>query len=215
MRRVLPFLVFSASLSFFASAAFAQEGVRTVQQTYFAGDLRRVEVDVAIASLRIEGSEGNNVEVELKLDCTRHDATKCQQRANQVQIHPRQTQDKLRLDLRNTPSGRLGGIQATMVIRMPKQLDLEVDFTGGDVNVSGLLGNVEIDTGTGAVDVTYPQTQVAKVKVALGAGSGELLLADGTKVGASGWPRSINWQGKGAATIEVDGGASYVTVRLQ
>lgn len=198
-----------------AGAAAAQEQVRKVEQTYFAGDLRRVEVDLAIASLRIEGTDGNEVQVELTLSCNRQSATKCQQRANQVQIHPRQTQDKLRIDLRNTPSGRLGGIHATMLVKMPRKLDLDVDFTGGDVNVSGLLGNIEIDTGTGAVDVTYGQDLAGKVKVALGAGSGELLLRDGTKVGASGWPRSINWQGKGASTIEVDGGASYVTVRLQ
>jgi hypothetical protein len=212
MRRSIPLLLL---LTFgIASSAAAQE-VRKVNQTYFAGDLRRVEVDLAIASLRIEGIEGTNVEVELSLECNRQSATKCAQRAAEVQIHPRQTQDKLRIDLRNTPSGRLGGIKASMVVRMPKRLDLEVDFTGGDVTAIGLLGNIEIDTGTGAVDLTYEQDLVARVKVALGAGSGELLLRDGTKVGASGWPRSINWQGKGTATLEVDGGASYVTVRLQ
>lgn len=217
MRRSIPLLMLCCFFPscFLAAAAAAQDQVRKVQQTYFAGDLRRVEVDLAIASLRIEGTEGNNVEVELTLDCTRQSATKCAQRAAEIQIHPRQTQDKLRVDLRNTPTGRLGGIHAVMVVKMPKKLDLEVDFTGGDVTVIGLLGNIEIDTGTGAVDVTYPQDLAGKVKVALGAGSGELLLRDGTKVGASGWPRSINWQGAGPATIEVDGGASYVTVRMQ
>ncbi len=214
MRRSIPLLIL-CFLPCLASAAAAQDQVRKVHQTYFAGDLRRVEVDLAIASLRIEGTDGNNVEVELTLDCTRQDATKCQQRASQIQIHPRQTQDKLRVDLRNTPTGRLGGIQASMVVKMPRNLDLEVDFTGGDVNVTDILGNIEIDTGTGAVDVTYPQDLAGKVKVALGAGSGELLLRDGSKVGASGWPRSIHWQGPGSRTIEVDGGASYVTVRLK
>lgn len=212
MFRSLPLLL----LVCLATAAAAEEQqVRKVQQTYFAGDLHRVEVDLAIASLRIEGTDGHNVEVELTLECSRQSATKCQQRANQIQIQPRATQDKLRIDLRNTPAGRLGGIKATMVVKMPRRLDLEIDFTGGDVTVLGLLGNLEIDTATGAVDVTYGQDQVSKVKVALGAGSGELLLRDGTKVGASGWPRSINWQGKGNSTVEVDGGASYVTVRLQ
>lgn len=212
MRLLFPLLVFGC----LAGAAAAQEQqVRKVQQTYFAGDLRRVEVDLAIASLRIEGSEGNNVEVELTIECSRQDATKCQQRANQIQLHPRASQDKLRIDLRNTPAGRLGGIRASMLVKMPKRLDLEVDFTGGDVTVLGLLGHIEIDTATGAVDVTYGQDLVGKVKVALGAGSGELLLRDGSKVGASGWPRSIHWQGQGQAEIEVDGGASYVTVRLQ
>ena len=211
MRRLIPLLILLCC----ASSAAAQDQVRKVQQTYFAGDLRRVEVDLAIASLRIEGTDGNNVEVELTLDCTRGDATKCQQRASEIQIHPRQTQDRLRIDLRHTPSGRLGGIQATMLVKVPRKLDLDVDFTGGDVTVLGMVGNLEIDTGTGAVDVTYPQDLVGRVKVSLGAGSGELLLPDGSKVGASGWPRSINWQGKGAATVEVDGGASYVTVRLQ
>lgn len=212
MRLLFPLLVFGC----LAGAAAAQEQqVRKVQQTYFAGDLRRVEVDLAIASLRIEGSEGNNVEVELTIECSRQDATKCQQRANQIQLHPRASQDKLRIDLRNTPAGRLGGIRASMLVKMPKRLDLEVDFTGGDVTVLGMLGHIEIDTATGAVDVTYGQDLVGKVKVSLGAGSGELLLRDGSKVGASGWPRSIHWQGQGQAEIEVDGGASYVTVRLQ
>ena len=84
-----------------------------------------------------------------------------------------------------------------MLVKIPKRLDLEVDFTGGDVTVLGMNGHIEIDTATGAVDVSYGQDLVGKVKVSLGAGSGELLLRDGSKVGASGWPRSINWAGPG------------------
>ncbi len=213
MRRWIPLLL----LSCLAPAAAAQESqqVRKVNQTYFAGDLHRVEIDLTVASLRVEGIEGNNVEVELTLECSRSSATKCQQRANEVQIHPRASQDKLRIDLRNTSAGRLGGIRATMVVRIPSQLNLEVDFTGGDITVLGMLGSIEIDTGTGAVDISYPQDKAGKVKVSLGAGSGELLLRDGSKVDVSGWPRSIKWQGNGDKTIEIDGGASHVTVRLQ
>lgn len=197
-----------------ALPAAAQTPVRTLSQSYFAGELSEVHVDVAIASLTVEGSDDRNVTVELTLDCSRSNQEKCLRNANRIQIQPRTSKGSLRISLLNAPTGRLAGIQATMVVKMPRRLALEVDLSGGDATISGLLGDVEVDSSAGTIDITYPQDQVAKVNVKFASGNGELLLRDG-KVSASGWPRSIRWEGKGSAKIEVDGGANYVTVRLQ
>lgn len=194
--------------------AAGAEPILTIEQHFFAGGATAVDIELVIGSLRIEGFSGRNVEVVVELTCTRTDEEKCRRRAERIRLRPRLSGEKLYLALENTPRGRAGGIEATMKVRMPKQMGVEIDIGGGDMKIDGVLGDIEIDSAGGSVELKGVQDSVGSFKADVGFGKGKLYLRDG-RVEAAGLPRSITWRGPGRQQIEIDLGGGEITARLE
>ncbi|MEM6796205.1 MAG: hypothetical protein AAF725_19685 [Acidobacteriota bacterium] len=189
------------------------EPVQTLQQTYFAGEATTLDIELVLGSLEVLGTDGRNVEVEIQLFCSREDAAKCEKRAKRIRLRPRLGKRELELSLENTSRARALGVQATMIVRAPRDLEVEVDMAGGDVTIRDIAGNIEIDSGGGSVDLRGEQDRVGAFKADVGFGSGSLQLRDGT-IEAAGLPKSIKWQGSGSQSIEIDLGGGEITARL-
>ncbi|MEL7060457.1 MAG: hypothetical protein AAGN46_10565 [Acidobacteriota bacterium] len=190
--------------------------VRTIEQTYVQGAARWLEIDQSLGSLRIEGTTSGDgrVHAEVVISCTRENVDNCRRRAARMRLAPRLDGDTLAVRLKGTPRGRLSGLEATMVVRAPASMALEVDMSGGDITIQGMRNHIEIDSAAGDVEIRYPQALLSQVRIDLGAGDGELRLVDGSLVEVSGFPRSIDWKGAGLAEIEVDMGAGEAHVLL-
>ncbi|MEM1179832.1 MAG: hypothetical protein AAGM22_15905 [Acidobacteriota bacterium] len=199
--------------AFVATAPAVAEPVHTIKQSYFAGDASGVDIELVLGSLAIEGTRGRNVEIEVELTCNRDDAAKCKRRAERIRLRPRLSGEKLYLSLENTPRGRAGGIEATMTVRMPRKMGLEIDIAGGDMKIEDIRGNIEIDSAGGSVDLKGTADRVGTFKADVGFGKGELILRD-SRIEASGIPRSITWRGSGSQRIEIDLGGGEITARL-
>ena len=197
------------------TGAVARAETRRIEQTFFAGNARSVEVDLTIGSLSIEGTDGRDAEVHLILTCDRADAELCERRANRIRLVPRLSGDHLSFRLKNTPRGLAGGIGAEMRLKIPRRLALEVDIAGGDVFITGMRHHIEVDSAGGDIDIGgVPQSGLQSVKVDVGIGKADLWLRDG-HIKGSGFPRSITWRGSGSARIELDLGAGNANVRLE
>lgn len=191
------------------------EEVRRLEQTYFVGDATWLELDQTLGSVRVEGVEDSrSVEVEMIVTCTVDDIERCREKAERLRLAPRVSGDVLAVRLKNTPRGRLFGLDAEMVVRAPRNMALEIDLGGGDVFVEKMISHLEIDSGGGDVDVVFPQDRVKQVKIDVGLGNAELWLRD-SKVEGRGFPRSIDWTGSGVAEIEIDLGGGDARVRLE
>lgn len=188
--------------------------VRTIEQTFLAHGVEKVEIDVTLASLAVVGVDGSRkADVEVILSCRRKDDAKCLRRAERIRLAPRLNAKKMALRVKGTSRGQAGGIEAHMKIRIPSHVALEIDMAGGDVLVQDMLSHVEIDSGGGNIEYFGQQDKIASFKVDVGFGKGSLWLRD-SKVDASGWPRSIDWKGSGQAKIEFDLGGGTVKARL-
>jgi len=200
-----------------ASSLGAQEDreVRTVHQAYFAGDVDKVEIDVTLAALVVEGvPDGRQAEVEVILRCGRANDLKCQTRANRIRLAPRIRGSKLALRLKGTSRGQAGGIEAEMRVKLPDHVALEIDLAGGEVSIQGMRHHVELDSGGGDIDFFADQDAIGSFKVDVGIGKGTLWLRD-SRIEASGWPRSITWKGSGQANVEIDLGGGEIKARLE
>lgn len=197
-----------------AAPATAQVEVRRVEQQFFLGDALRVELDLSIGELVVEGTDRDRVEVELVLTCRRDDLEKCRERANRIRLEPRVSKRIFSLALRRTPREKLFGIDAKMTVRIPSTQELEVDLRSGDVMVRGMRWNMEIDAGEGDVDVAHRHDLVGRVSIAVGFGSADLWISDG-RIEGRGFPKSVKWNGPGQARIEIDAGGGNAVVRLE
>lgn len=192
----------------------ADEPVRRIEQTVFAGEVHTLEMDLGVGNITIEGTDGRDVEVEVELSCGREDADKCLRRAERIELVPRRNKGRLKLRLKGTPRGRAGGIAAEMYLRIPRRLGIEVDLQSGNLLVSGLESHMEIDVGAGDVDLKGRQASIAKVNASVTVGRADLWMSDG-RIEGTGFPRSLKWQGNGTAEWEVDIGSGNASIHLQ
>ena len=188
--------------------------VRRIEQTYFAGEVDKIEIDVTLAGLSVEGVPGSrHAEVEVILLCSRASDEKCRRRAERIRLAPRIRGKKLALRVKGTPRGQAGGIEAQMKIKIPAEDELEIDMGGGEVSIRGMRNDVELDSGGGNIDYFGEQDLIGTFKVDVGFGKGTLWLREGS-IEASGWPRSINWNGTGTSKVEIDLGGGEIKARL-
>ena len=196
------------------ASSFAAETVRTFDQTFFPGDAHTLELDLAVGSLTLEGTDERDVRVEVILQCDRENREKCDRRARSLYLEPRVRRGTLHVELKGSTRRRLQGIYAHLRVWAPRQLAAELDLRSGDIAIRGMASNLEIDSAAGDVDVVHHRDAVARVKIAVGVGKADLWLGDGHLEGR-GFPRSLSWSGSGVATLEIDLGAGDATVRLE
>lgn len=210
-----PKLLVAALLALGLALPAQAEEVRRMSQSYFAGDAQKAKVRLTFGSLEVHGTTERNAEVELIIHCRRENLEKCTRRAERIRLQPRLSGDTLFLDLKNTPRGQAQGLDATMKVWLPSRLGVEIDLSGGDVQVQGMRSHLEIDTGGGNIEATLVQDDLAYVKVDVGFGNADLWTRDGSRIVGSGFPKSINWHGAGTARVEVDLGGGEAEIRLE
>jgi hypothetical protein len=213
MREHIPILVV-ALLLLLTSAAAAEVEIKTFQQSYLLGTARLLNVDMSFGEIRVEGYDGSEVQVEFRLTCKREDLEKCRRRAERLQLVPRVKGQKLVVRLKRTPRGKIQGIRALLLLRVPNGVALDVDLRSGEVFVEGMRSTVEIDVTFGDADLVARHGEVGQVDVDVVAGRAELWLGDGHLKG-SGWPRSIKWRGPGENRLNVDVGTGRARIRLE
>ncbi len=214
-KRFFPAFFFSVLLAFPLTAqSSGGVEVRHEAQRYLLGNATRIDVNLPFGDLRVEGYEGDEVEIEFGVTCRRQNVDKCRRPAERIRVVPRIHGDRFVIGLRNTPRGRIEGVAATMSLRLPRHVALDVDLTSGDVFVTRMDSDVSVAGSIGDVDVVARQGQAGTVNVSVVAGQAELWLDDGHLLG-SGFPRAIRWRGSGSATIRVKLGTGDARVRLE
>lgn len=205
--------IFSTFPPTLAQAA-EEEEVHQLKQEFFPGKATGFETDLSFGDLVIEGADQRNIEVELRFFCRRDNLEACRNVARKVYLTSRTRGGTIEIQLQRTPRALIQGIRAEMRVRVPHQMAVEVDLRSGSVAISKMRSAIEIDAAAGNVEITHERNLVGQVKIDVGVGDVHLWV-DGGEVKGSGFPRSLNWKGQGAARIEVDMGTGNVDVKLR
>ena len=120
------------------------------------------------------------------------------------QRHPRH------LSVSDTPSN---DFQAT--IEVPKTSDLIVRLSGGNLVLSGITGNKDIDSVAGNTEIAVGDpNEYASVEAAVKAGDLNVGAFAGAKdVRPFGLLQRATWSGKGRSTLRVNLGAGNLVLR--
>lgn len=196
------------------AAAKAEVEIHSSENRYFLEGAQRLDVNLGFGEVRVEGTEGSHVGVELRLTCTRQDLDKCRRRGERIRVVPRIKKGKFVVRLKHTPRGVIQGLRAHVKLTVPRHVPIDVDMVGGDVFVTRVDADVVIAGAGGDVDVVARHDTTGNVNVKVVAGKAELWMGDGHMKGA-GFPRSIRWRGPGASRIDIDLGTGDARVRLE
>lgn len=217
MTRTATLLLTAALLSPATATAGPDEVVRTLAASFDASALSALHVDFAIGALSIEGTTGDRIEVEVKLECDEDGwrSDRCRDRAEGIEVDARESGERLQLGLDGYRSWGSGGLEVHMTVRVPDRLALSVDMNIGELKIAAMRNDVTVDMSIGEVGLRLPADDVGEVLMDVGIGDSSLRAPD-VRRGASGlFVSETSWtEGRGEARIRVDLGIGEIDIRL-
>ena len=228
-----------AALFLVLTAAPARAGTtRNLNGDYAVGSARRLVLGVPFGEIRLRGTDDSRVVVRVRGECDDDDGEKFLEglrlessnrggtlkvQLEGAKIHGRWDSDHNddddsddRRNRRHRDRDPDGDSHLTVIVDVPRALQVNLNMGAGEVNVEGLRRDLSIDLGAGSVSVRMMERHVGSVDVNMAIGE--------TKIHQGGRSREytrvlggpVHWrEGKGDAGIDVNIGAGEVDVSLE
>ena len=200
---------------FFAMGAAPFQAEKEFNLNLLAEGIKMFEIDCGAGYLRVKGVEGlEQIEVDAVLVTKGIDEEDLEEFKNKyVKLKLEQDGKKARL-ISEIKSGfsvsslfKRKEACINLDVRVPKNLDLEIDDGSGSIEVSGINGNVEVDDGSGSIEI-------ANIKgwVKIDDGSGSTTLENiGGKVNVNDGSGTIKITGVGG-DVDVDDSSGTLSI---
>lgn len=213
MNRLTPLLT---CLTLVALPVHAATTVRTLDSEVSLSGATTTKVKSSVGDLVVVGEGGDKIKVHADIQCSNAGDADCKEAAERIAIGSRRSGDELVIEIEGFPRLTSKGLSVNARVELPRALPLSVHSGVGDITVSGMMGNVEIDTGVGDVRVTTQSNHLRSIGLDTGVGEVELKIDGQTIEGAGFVGKGLDWsQGKGSATLEVDTGVGDISVTLE
>lgn len=211
MQRILWTLAVGALL---ALPLQAKTTARSWSEQFPSATLRRVDLDIQVGEVLVDGWEGSNVQIEIELQCERG-SSRCRQAAAEAKLVTSTDNGTLRFRIEEWPHFLGKGLSARVQVQMPRSLALDLDLGVGAVRVTGLENDVGTDLGVGEISISLAESAVASVSADTGVGDARL-RAGGRRYQSSGLlSHELHWdEGTGRAQVSADCGVGEIDVTL-
>jgi hypothetical protein len=197
--------------------AWADEVVRTIEDSWGTADVAEVYLDFPLGEATIEATQGDRVEVVIELACDDGwGSSGCPDRAERIEMLHDISGDRMELTLDGYSRWRSRGLEVNLRMRVPERLALWVDMGIGELEIEGMRNDVTVDMGIGEASVSMRAEDVGRVALDTGIGETSLRTPDG-RTGAAGlFTSEVDWPGaSGEARVRVDLGIGEIDVRLR
>ena len=156
-KQIVLFVSILLSATFFAAYANAQERTPFMTRTFSASSIKQVEATTSGGSLTLSGDANSNATVEVYVSRSDWSAEKIKQFLN----------DNYTIDIK-VENGKLyavakqkgsffnwnnQGLSISFKISVPKQVDSNLQTSGGSIHISGLAGSQDFKTSGGSLSV--------------------------------------------------------------
>lgn len=208
-------LILAAAL-LWAATARADEIVRAFRQQVPTGSAQKVHLDFPVGSLEIEGWDGSQVDLDVKIACD-HASSRCEDAAKDLRLVYNTSGDWLEVRVKDWPHfGATKGLNVRAHVRVPRRLTLRADLGVGELHVRGTENDLTVDLGVGEVHVTLPKGAIGSADIDTGIGEASL-VAGGRRYSSEGLiVRAIRWnEGTGRSAVKVDCGVGEIHVALE
>lgn len=194
-----------------------RETVRTIRQTFAATGIERLELDLPVGEARILGEERGDIQVVFELRCE-PERKRCADVARGVTLVSSTHGGRLTLDLRGFDDGPRKNLVLRGVVRVPAGADTRVEMGVGELEIEGLVGDVEAELGVGEMNLRLPFDAVRAVSLEAGIGETNLHLPTGqhTEERSHFVGGETDWrQGDGSSAIDAEVGVGEVNAHLE
>lgn len=215
--KIVPAALAAASALFIpCTAAASAATVRTLENEAALTGATMVQVDIGVGELVITGSNGDKVKTHVEVHCADPASGDCKQAADKISVGDRRRGEELLIEIEGYPKFGDKGLSLVARVEVPRNLHLSVDAGVGEVEVSNMTNDLDVDVRVGDVEVTMDAAALASVELDAGVGDVELTIGGQTIEGSGLVGKGLEWnQGKGRARLEVDCGVGDIEVTLQ
>lgn len=213
MKKLILFL--TVALLCAALPTEAKEVIRSFQKQLPVGNIDDIHIEIPVGEVEIEASDARQVEVKVELVCDKQTA-RCLAAAKNVRFVYTTDDGRLHFEMKDWPKAGTKGLHARARFSVPKDLALKAELGVGELTITGIENDLQVDLGVGEVNVTLPEAAVESVSLDTGIGEASL-SAGGRRYESAGlFVRQVDWnKGKGQARVEVDCGVGEVNVALK
>ncbi len=211
-----PFAIACAVLAVAALPARADHGRKLLVETIAAADTTAIAIDFPVGELRVQTGAGNDVLVDLKVECDRWFRS-CAPRLEDVRLVSEIKHGKLTVEIEGWGHGHKGGdLEVRGTITVPANRALDIDMGVGELEVAVVSDQLTVDLGVGDVEVRMPVSAVKSVSLEAGVGGTSLRLPSGRVNDENAFVSSeIDWRdGSGASELAVAVGVGDARVTL-
>lgn len=188
--------------------------VRTLTTELPTAGVQRVELRLPPGSIRIEPSPDGRLRAMLDVHCA-FDNERCEERAQRLVFESSRRANTLEVRVEGMSSLASIGLHVRGRILVPRGTALEVDLPAGELKISGVKGDLNVDVGAGEVVIALHEGDVRSVRLGVGIGEATLSVA-GRSIEGSGWlGQKVRWgEGGGASRVAVNLGVGELDVTL-
>lgn len=204
------------ALSLIAGAPTLASPERTLERTFEHRAGQRIEFEMPVGELRVEGGKAGEVRLELEVEC-RWSSSRCEEILERLTIDESSNERRLRVAVEGGSNWGKAKLEIDATLILPKAAEAEIELGVGELTIRGLEGDLEVELGVGEVRVEMARAKVGSVSLDAGIGEAEL-RGTGERIEGR---RSlligseVYWEdGPGQARIEIEVGVGEITLRL-
>lgn len=199
-----------------AASAGAEEIVRSFRQQIPVGGADGISLDFPVGEVTVEAWDSGQVDLDVKLACSRHRMSRCAEAAKAVRLVYDTSGDRLRIQVKNWPKFGTRGLHVIARVHVPRDLPLRADLGVGELTVEGTANDLTVGLGVGEVNITLPKEAIGSVDLDTGVGEANLVAAGRRYQSAGLLARELHWdKGTGRAGVTVDCGVGEIDVTLR
>lgn len=201
--------------SFATIPLLARESREEAVEIADTSGLSRVDVELPVGALTVRATNGPEARVEMRVNCGWRG--NCE-RADRIELRIERHGDTLMVRLENFPES-VRSLSVDLDIEVPRTFGLAVEHGVGDSEISGLLGDIEVELGVGDVLVESVAEAFRSVSAEAGVGDADFRLGRsraGHRDGFLFLANQVEWRdGTGNSRIEVEVGVGDAEVNLR
>lgn len=145
--------------------AYAQDRFRDINANVPAANVRTVVVDANVGTVRLSGTSGDSVRIDLRLEAKRNYSLfsffggRRRGDVNGVDLRTDVRGTELRITLR----GDRDDLEEDWMITVPVQVEAKVTVNVGDIDLNGVTGGCEAVMNVGKVRIDVPEGHIRAV----------------------------------------------------
>lgn len=187
--------------------------LETEPHTFQVTKNHRVKIDFAVGELKIVPGDASTVRFEVSIRCKNESEERCQKLADHLRFESEDRDGTLHLKLDRYPKW-CSNFNVTGVLTVPRSLPLDVEMGVGQLTITDLENDIEVDLGVGDADIRTSRALANSVSVDTGIGDATIRGASGDVERRSFIGSHASWDGRGRSSVRLHVGVGDATVSL-
>ena len=177
----------------------------------------RLRLEFPVGRLTLEGDDGGTVRVLVRVECRERNYQDCKREANRIRIDHRRSGDRLVIEFEGIRK-EFGSprVNVQVEVLVPRELASSVEMGVGELRVSGMRGDLDLELGVGELSVKVDEDGYRDAEAECGVGDATIRTEKGDVRERGFIGHTAHWsEGDGKSIVHGHVGIGEATITLR